>query len=118
MVIGKLMRKIGNKRAAPGAEPVRDIGGKVTLDYPVNGEKVTVPVYTLRAGTVGDAEKVEISIDDGAWQPCRFSVGYWWYDWAGYSEGRHQAEVRARLKNGKVFSDGPVKFRVVFGSGR
>ncbi|KAF0124177.1 MAG: hypothetical protein FD154_2478 [Elusimicrobia bacterium] len=113
MVISRLIKKMGNKRAAPGAAAVRDIGGRVTLDHPVNGEKVTSPGYTLRVGTVGDAESVEISIDEGAWQPCRYSVGYWWYDWGGYAEGGHQAEVRACLKNGKVFSDGPVKFRVL-----
>lgn len=118
MVISKLMKKMRPERPAAGGAPARDTGGRVTLDHPVSGEKVLSRGYTLRAGTVGEAEKVEISIDDGAWQPCRFSVGYWWYDWAGYSEGRHQAEVRARLKNGRVCSDGPVKFRVVFGSGR
>lgn len=118
MVIGKLMKKISAKRAAPGAAPLADIGGRVTLDYPVSGERIKTPGYTLRAGTVGDAEKVEVSIDEEAWRPCRYSVGYWWYDWSGYGAGPHQAEVRAYLKNGKVFDDGPVKFRVAFGSGR
>ena len=116
MVIGKLIKKISNKRVMPLAAPARDAGGRVTLDYPVNAEKITAPGYTLRAGTVGDAERVEISIDQGDWRPCRYSVGYWWYDWGGYAEGRHRAEVRACLKNGRTLTDGPVGFKVVFGA--
>ncbi len=116
MVISKLIKKISNKRVMSLAAPARDAGGRVTLDYPVNAEKITAPGYTLRAGTVGDAERVEISIDQGDWRSCRHSVGYWWYDWGGYAEGRHRAEVRACLKNGRTLTDGPVGFRVVFGA--
>lgn len=116
MVISKLIKKMRNKRSAPASASARDTGGRVTLDYPVNGEKVTAPGYTLRAGTVGDAERVEISIDQGDWRPCRYAVGYWWYDWGGYAEGQHRAEVRACLKNGRTLTDGPVNFRVVFGA--
>jgi len=119
MVIGKLMKRIGSRRAGavkPPAPP--SVGGRVTLDYPQQGEKITTPGYSLRAGTVGDVEKVEISLNQGPWLACRYSVGYWWYDWCGYAEGRQQAEVRAYLRNGNTVSDGPVRFQVAFPSGR
>ena len=49
----------------------------VAVDYPQQGEKITAPCYTFRVGAAGDPERVEISIDQGPWQPCRH------FFWAG-----------------------------------
>lgn len=84
----------------------------VLLDHPQQGEKITAPHYTFRIGTSGDTERVEILIDQGHWQPCRHSVGYWWYDWSGYTGGRHQAVVKAQTKDGQVFTSELRKFQV------
>ena len=85
----------------------------IELDHPQQGEKITAPHYTFRIGVYGDTERVEISINQGHWQPCRHSVGYWWYDWSGYTKGRHQVVARARTKDGQVFTSETRKFQVV-----
>lgn len=117
MVIAKLMKSIGGKKTAPAktGAAVKNDGSCVVLDHPQQGEKIASPDYTLRVGTVGDVERVEISIDQGPWLPCRYSVGYWWHDWTGYPAGRHQAEAKAWARDGKVYAAGPVKFQVSYG---
>jgi hypothetical protein len=119
MGIAKMIKTIGrNKKAESGTAAVAEPGGvRAALDYPQPGEGITAPQYTFRAGTVGAVERVEISINQGPGQSCRYSAGYWWYDWAGYAPGRYQAEVKAFLKNGKSVAAGPVKFQVVPGTG-
>lgn len=119
MGIAKLIRTMTKKNAArseAAAAAKARIAG-VVLDHPQRGEKITAPQYTFRVGPSGDIERVVISIEKGPWQPCRYSVGYWWYDWTGYTQGKYQAEVRAWTKDGSVVSSGPSKFQVVFGAG-
>jgi len=72
---------------------------QVTLDYPREGDRVTGPVYTFRIETKA-AGKVELSIDQNEWKPCRQAGGYWWYDWAGYQPGVHRAVARIQPQNG------------------
>ena len=86
---------------------------RLELDHPQQDEKITSTHYTFRIGTYGDTERVEISINQGHWQPCRHSVGYWWHDWSGYTKGRHQAVAKARTKDGQVFTSETRKFQVV-----
>ncbi|HCE97094.1 MAG TPA: hypothetical protein DER10_01205 [Elusimicrobia bacterium] len=86
---------------------------RAVLDHPQQGEKITAPRYTFRIGAVGAIERVELSLNEGPWQPCRNSVGYWWYDWADYAAGRYQAAVRAQTKDGQVFTSEPCKFQVL-----
>jgi len=87
----------------------------VAVDYPQQGEKITAPCYTFRVGAAGDPERVEISIDQGPWQPCRHSAGYWWYDWSGYAGGRYQAVAKAWAKDGRVVTCEPCDFQVAGG---
>ncbi len=96
------------KKAAPGK--AAESAGKypesaesastafVTVDYPQDGEIVTSSQYAMRVSTSA-SEGVEISIDGKAWQPCRESAGFWWYDWSGYGAGPHA--VLARITVGK-----------------
>ncbi|MFH1619409.1 MAG: hypothetical protein ABIG11_05840 [bacterium] len=114
MVITELLRP-GSKRktATPETgETAKTRKGCVVLDHPQHDEKITSPHYTFRIGATGDMQRVEISLNDGPWQACRHSVGYWWYDWSGYAGGRHQAEVRAWTKNGRVLTSEPRNFQV------
>ena len=98
-------------------EAVKPVEVRAVLDHPQQGEKITAPQYTFRVGTFGgDVELVTISIDQGPWQPCRNSAGYWWYDWSGYTEGRYQAEAKAHTKDGQVVTSGLRKFQVVLGT--
>ncbi|UPT72628.1 MAG: hypothetical protein M0D55_11750 [Elusimicrobiota bacterium] len=66
----------------------------VELDYPQEGEIVSLRGYTIRLS--GPATAVEIAVDGGEWLSCRRAAGHWWCDWSGYGPGRHQILVRSR----------------------
>lgn len=72
----------------------------VVIDYPTNMETITSRYYSIRIGA-SPCDRVEISIDDQPWQPCRHSVGYWWYDWMNYTRGTHQIIARIFTRNGE-----------------
>lgn len=114
MGIAKLIGSISKKKilARQIMPAVKTSEVRATLDHPQQGENITAPHYTFRIGAAGDTARVEISLNDGPWQPCRNSVGYWWYDWSGYAGGRYQAAVRAQTKDNQVFTSEPCKFQV------
>lgn len=100
-----------------GKRRTEKTGGKgvrccIALDYPQDGARISRPHYAFRIGTLGEIENVEISLDNCAWQPCRESAGYWWYEWSGYAEGLHQVVSRARTKDGRVLTSEVRKFQV------
>ncbi|MDD5210566.1 MAG: hypothetical protein PHV36_14345 [Elusimicrobiales bacterium] len=119
MGITKMLWSTSKKETeiAKTKEAVKPAGARAMLDHPQQGEKITAPQYTFRIGTIGDIELVAISINNGPWQPCRNSSGYWWYDWAGYTAGKYQAEAKAQTKDGRVFTTGQCNFQVVSGMG-
>ena len=71
----------------------------VKVSYPKDKEVITGSVYAFRIDA-GAAGHVEISIDNKEWHACRQSEGFWWYDWAGYASGRHQAAARLKPHHG------------------
>lgn len=84
---------------------------RATVDYPQKGEVVTAPQYTIRIDA-SNAWKVDVSIDDGSWRSCRYSGGYWWYDWSGYLPGKHQVMAQAHTEGGQVVASRPQQFTV------
>jgi len=72
----------------------------VLVDYPMEGDMITSQIYSFRI-SASPTERVEISIDDREWLPCRHSVGYWWYDWSGFSAGPHSLLARIPSSVGK-----------------
>src|SRR5579872_348837 len=60
---------------------------KVTVDYPKQNDRISSLCYTVRLSAPQGAQKAEICIDQDDWLPCREAIGYWWYDWSGYSDG-------------------------------
>ncbi|MBK8576141.1 MAG: hypothetical protein IPN90_10880 [Elusimicrobia bacterium] len=72
----------------------------VGVDFPQVGEILTSGQYSIRVSTSA-TEGVEISIDGKEWEPCRESVGFWWFDWSGFGAGVHT--VVARILVGKRF---------------
>lgn len=84
---------------------------EIAVDYPQRGERVVSAQYTLRVGTLL-AGTVEVSIDGGAWRPCRTSAGYWWYDWSGYESGIHTAVARVRPQSGRTVVSARCHFLV------
>lgn len=114
MGIAKMVWSMNKKKtAAPKiADTVKPGEVCAVLDHPQQGEKITAPHYTFRVGTIGDIARVEISLDAGPWQACRNAVGYWWYDWSGYTSGRYQLAVRAQTKDNQEVISAPCKFQV------
>lgn len=102
----------------PGSKGWPEVGPKISpdrhimLDYPKHGEKVKMPHYTIRVGTLGDIAAVSISIDNRRWLACREAAGYWWYDWSGYAAGRHKVTAKARTKTGRILNSEVREFKV------
>ena len=82
------MRKIQALRAPP-------VESEITVDFPQERAWVISPEFTFRISAPAKS-RVEVSIDDGEWRPCRQDGAYWWYDWAGYMSGKHQAVARVQ----------------------
>ena len=74
----------------------------VWIDHPQQKEMLHAADYVIRLG-VGGAETVELSIDQGSWQPCRATSGYWWYDWTNASLGAHTLVARIKTFDGSWF---------------
>ncbi|MBI4425362.1 MAG: hypothetical protein HY554_16655 [Elusimicrobia bacterium] len=85
---------------------------EVGIDYPHTGESVAPGAYTFRITAPEDAREVRLSIDDGAWEPCRRENGHWWFDWASREEGDHVAISRVIEADGSVLVSPPRLFRV------
>jgi hypothetical protein len=83
----------------PGLEAVPPY---IWIDHPIQGERFFAPVYVIRMG-VGGAERVEISIDKGAWRECRLTSGYWWYDWKDIARGKHALVARMKTAGGQWY---------------
>ncbi len=100
----KKMLKLANRKNAPktaaktrtAAAPATEY---VVLDYPKNLETITSRHYAVRIGSC-DCVGMDISIDDQPWQPCRWAVGYWWFDWNNFAPGTHQLVARMHKSNG------------------
>lgn len=81
-----------------GPRPVEQTD--VWVEYPKQNEVIGKPTYTIQVAAVPEAMRVDVCIDQGDWQPCRESLGLWWFDWADYDAGEH--EVVARIHKDKV----------------
>lgn len=84
---------------------------KVVLNYPTRNEVVRSPHYAFRVEADVDG-RVELSIDEGPWQKCRPSVGYWWFDWRVGTPGVHSARARVVPKDRKELRTRSRRFRV------
>lgn len=94
-------KKTTVRRHQPSAEGTpAPLKPAVTCDYPQPGQAISSAEYTLRFSTSFETPSVEVSIDGGAWQPCREAVGHWWFDWSGYAGGEHALAYRAQLPGG------------------
>lgn len=72
-----------------------DVAPEISVEHPRIGQRSYFPEseYQVLDASI---EGLEISIDDGPWQPCRRAGGCWSYEWTGYQPGRSQAVVRVR----------------------
>lgn len=74
---------------------------QIGIDYPQQDEVISSPQYSIRISAPKNATAVELAIDQDVWQPCRESVGFWWFDWAGYEPGEHELIARYKGPDGK-----------------
>jgi hypothetical protein len=84
----------------------------VRIEHPGDGETIAGTSYTFQIGTAKDVDGAEVSIDGGAWLPCRESLGLWWYDWSGFDAGAHELLARTRMVDGLTFDSAPRRFTV------
>ena len=96
-------------------EKTRGELSRLSLDYPKQGERIESPFYTLRVTAPQGVRIVEVSIDDGEWQPCREAVGYYWFDWSGYRDGEHEVIARIATPAGRIVAAEPHQVRVQLG---
>jgi hypothetical protein len=77
----------------------------VAVDFPRDGERVVSREYAFRVSAEAQGH-VEVSIDDGAWRPCRQAAGHWWCDWSGYGAGAHTVFARVTVhKRRRILSE-------------
>lgn len=69
------------------------------IEFPQENETIVSRAYTMRIAVPAVVEALDISIDQGPWLACREDVGFWWYEWSGYEDGRHEIIARTRAHN-------------------
>jgi len=73
----------------------------LVIEYPRHNETITSKDYTFRITAIPGVKKVEVSIDEAGWQPCRQSGDSWWYDWSGFGSGDHEIVARVQFSDGR-----------------
>ena len=102
------------KSSAAVAERLRvtNKNPKINVVHPAKSETVSHPNYTFQFAVTEPAASVDVLIDAGDWQPCRESVGLWWYDWSGYHASEHKAVARLNMPDGTTEFSEPRIFEV------
>ncbi len=100
------------RKRAPRAKKASSAIPAPRIDYPQEAERISSSGYTLRIDAPQNGLVAEVSIDDGAWQACRASVGFWWFDWFGFGSGEHVVRVRLVSDEGPL-SESPARRCVV-----
>ena len=96
----------------PNIASKRQILTRFSVDRPQQGEKVTSGRYAIRVSAPERSKAVEVCIDQGPWQACRHSAGYWWRDWSGYADGEHEICARIKTHDGQLISSEGHEFFV------
>lgn len=82
------------------------------VDHPIDMETIYGNHYAIRIGASADGY-VEISFNNGEWQPCRYDAGYWWFDWTYFSPGHYEIKTRLVDTNGNsILETSPRKCRI------
>lgn len=82
----------------------------VVVEFPVEGEVISTPSYTIHVSVAPGTGGVEVSIDKGEWLPCREALGLWWYDWSGFDDGEHELSARTHMGEGIAVNSAPRLF--------
>lgn len=73
----------------------------LVIDYPVENEIIKGLHYAIRIGAT-PLGYVELSFNEGEWQPCRHGAGFWWFDWGYFTPGKYKIQARLVDANGEV----------------
>ncbi|MDR2709562.1 MAG: hypothetical protein LBC07_06280 [Elusimicrobiota bacterium] len=74
----------------------------LSIDFPMENDSIVGLHYAIRVGASKNGY-VEISFNDGEWNPCRFGAGYWWFDWGYFKPGTYKISARLiSVDNNKV----------------
>jgi hypothetical protein len=76
----------------------------LVVDYPVEAEQIYGNHYAIRIGASPDGY-VELSFNDGEWNPCRYADGYWWFDWVYFNPGNYKLVSRMIGNNGEIVKE-------------
>lgn len=76
----------------------------VYIDYPLEAENISSSHYAIRIGASPDGY-VELSFNDGEWNPCRYGGGYWWFDWLYFTPGNYKLSARMIGNDGSVVAE-------------
>ena len=71
------------------------------IDHPVESENVVKGHYAIRLGASKDGA-VELSFNNGEWNPCRWADGYWWFDWVYFTPGDYKISARMIGSDGDI----------------
>ncbi|MGA2090441.1 MAG: hypothetical protein ABSH12_03140 [Endomicrobiales bacterium] len=80
----------------------------VIIDYPTESETISGLHYAIRIGSSANG-LVELSINNGPWESCRYADGYWWYDWGYYLPGPIKISARLLDEKGKTLKRSSVR---------
>ena len=83
----------------------------ICIDYPQNNETVYCGHYCFRLGSRKPCSAMQVSINGGEWQNCRYTNGYWWFDWWNFNTGNFYLEARAYV-DGKEEQTAKRRFKV------
>ena len=104
-----MLEKAGNEQKNSGSQAQKNSLEKyVFIDYPQENEVISHPHYAIKIGATTNS-KIEVSIDKGDWQPCRFAGGHWWYDWTNISAGNHKITARLCDSSGKLLEKTKIR---------
>ncbi|MDD2803976.1 MAG: hypothetical protein PHV33_00345 [Elusimicrobiales bacterium] len=76
---------------------------KIGIDYPKTNEVISGEHYAVRISTA-PCDKVELSIDGGAWANCANSSGFWWFHLSGLAVGTHRLAARVKIDGETSFA--------------
>jgi hypothetical protein len=105
-----ILKSRSPKKSASSSAAPKWVGPQI--DYPRENENVGVGHYAARISAEAGSE-VQISIQKGTWQTCRYAVGHWWFDWNPDEVGGVWLKARARIGDGKWHSTPEVFCQVV-----
>lgn len=106
-------QKPATASVAPAATalPTNDVT-YIIIDYPTENETIAGVHYAIRIGASGNGT-VELSINNGPWEPARYADGYWWYDWGYFVPGATKIAARLVDDKGKVIKNATTRKCVI-----